>query len=180
MLASPGYVRAVLLRDPIDRFLSSYADNVVRRRCDCFKHMGRRCAFPLSPDGVARFMRANPAWVSYDHMAPQVHFCGVQAPGFDAKRIWNRIGYYSPNAMARVASELFDGRLDVPMAQGWGGARDRGMWEARTAHMTASDSSALFRQALCANRTVLKELRRAFDEDYEYFKLPEPDICSSA
>lgn len=177
LLADPRSVRAVLLRDPVERFISAYAEKVVANRCELFAALRGSCDFTLSVDGIARFMRDYPRWVSFDHMAPQVNFCGFRSAVFNGRHVWNRIGYYEPSTIANVASQLFDGRLDTLMRNGWGAVPALGMWDRRTVHMLAADKAKMLRQVLCANGTVLQALRRAFAEDYEFFKLPELDWC---
>ena len=181
MLTDPRAVRAVLLRDPVKRFLSAYANKVVRLRCEALPRLAHSCGnYTLSPDGVARFMRDYPQWIGYDHMVPQVNFCGFRAAGFNDKHVWNRVGVYDPSTIARVASQLFDGRLDAPMSGGWDGLPERGMWDAKTDHALPSHDATLFRQSMCANGTMLATLRRALAEDYDFFQLPEPDLCPKA
>lgn len=180
MLADPRSVRAVLLRDPVERFLSAYADKIVAKRCRLLPALRGRCNYTLSVDDVARFTRDYPRWIMFDHMAPQVNFCGLKSATFDAKRLWNRIGYFEPGTIANVASRLFDGRLDGPMRHGWDGRPERGMWDEKTNHTLASRDAARFRQALCRNGTVLEALRRSYAEDYEFFIMPARDLCSHA
>lgn len=191
LLADPWYVRAVMIRDPVERFLSAYADKVIRRQCDYLKdadhpaHTVRPkapwqpCNYTLSPDGVARYMHDHPRWIWYDHMSPQVNFCGFKSLGKNYSNVWNRIGYYDPSTISSVSSRLFDGRLDFAIQHGWDGVPEQGMWDTRTEHALKSHDTSRFRQLLCTNGTVLEMLYRAFAEDYEFFKLPVRSLCRS-
>lgn len=188
LLADPRSLRAVLLRDPVERFLSAYAEKIATHR-ECHRLSRSKstpCNYGLAAADVARFMRDFPRWLEFDHMSPQVNFCGFKHPMVDYKRVWNRIGYYNRTTIASVSGRLFDGRLDEPMQRGWGGAAERGMWgwaakrgmwDDFSPHALGADRLTMFKRSLCTNRTVLEALQLAYAEDYEFFKLPVLDLC---
>jgi len=164
-----SWLRIVLLRDPIERFLSGYLDKVVNGKCALF---GIPCEYNKTIKDMQEFI-ANYPWRTNDHFAAQLHHCGLN----QHRGIWNRVALYHRGQMDAISTKLLGGRgLDVLMQHGWGTNADQPMWSVQTRH--ATNTSGLL-QELCADAALLTRMHELFQEDYEHFKLPPSNVCDN-
>ena len=175
------WLRAVYIRDPVERFLSAYMDKVVmgqRRVADgemsnrVLTNLELNRTFGPSASDVEAFIHSSP-WQRNDHFTHQLNFCGFKK----RRDMWNRIALYGSN-VAETSLEIFGHRFDVPISSGW--KDNLGMWGSPTIHANVGDDQLSLLCSLCnEGNGVFQLLADVLSEDYVFFHLPPSSYCDN-
>eukprot|EP00798_Chlamydomonas_sp_ICE-L_P005098 gene5098-34898_t len=163
----------IMLRDPIERFMSAYLDRIVRK-----KFQGSRLSnhkwmkgkdFGASIEDVHKFLDIETDWKTDDHIGQQVEWCGLRRLGLQQ---WNVVALFKKHTIKDTFDDLgqilkLDGYLD-----GWGVGQNESIYDTYTAHQTNSDENPLMTVQICERLKVI------FAEDYAFmYTLLLPPDC---
>jgi len=169
------WIRAIVLRDPMERFVSAYLDKIADRKSLRFFHLGD-LTFSANGVDLGRFMALSHVWKWEPHFKLQHLTCGFNL----SMKFWNRILVYDASSdLANLTAELFEHRIDYAIYHGWG--PNLTMWSEGTVHATGSTSkrSKLISE-MCANSTLYGEVYKYVEPDYQFFNFAQPTLCARA
>lgn len=173
-VAGNDWIRAVILRDPLERFLSAYLDKIVgRENLAHFRLKGLK--FGTDAASMHTFLQNRSSWSFEPHFSLQKDACAFQTSwGY-----WNKILIYDGNEQsAELTSKMFDNRIDFPILHGWGG--DGAIWSKRTSHSTAnSEQKRILLKNICGSQTLWAELLSYLQPDYDFFNFAPPRLCEN-
>ena len=173
-----AWVRAVILRDPVDRFLSAFLMFAVYQP-DMhlppeFKTLLGSGTVRLYPTvaSLKEFLRLR-LWLADAHFSLQKEWCGFQVL---PRTFYNRFFVYNRDVnLDNATAALFDHRVDNEIYNGW---PNGSLWASDTSHSTRGSSSYDRLVAeLCADRDALDLVLEYTRPDYEFFGFPPPKIC---
>lgn len=169
IIVDPQWKRVVVLRDPMERFVSGYIDKVVKT---CwFKKDDNSCRKETVED-FFEFLRNNSLWGTNDHFSLQKNYCGF--PKF--WWIWNEFIYYESDTIAISSMQSLVPQIEAELFEHWPG--NTSMWGESTNHTTqGTDERNSFVERICANATIMSRLKRELSPDYAFFNLPPSKIC---
>lgn len=185
-VSSSDWIRAVVLRDPIERFMSGYLHKTVTEGLvgpywvhDVYENEEVRDSLDMPPRfnataaSLKQFFRLKGLWAFDGHFNLQRNRCGFSSL---PENFYNRFFIYSEHLnLDDATSALFDRRVDHAIYEGW----DRGsLWALNTSHVTRG--SPMHRKLvaeLCADPDALKLVVEYTRPDYEFFGFPPPKLC---
>ena len=170
-----SWIRAVILRDPLERFLSAYLDKIADKPSPMHFGMNNK-VFSARGRDLLDFLQYSHRWNWEPHFKLQSQSCDMQ----NSWASWNRIFVYDAALdIADATAELLDHRVDGFIYRGWGA--NSTMWSQVTVHSTAGSSRrlALVRE-VCENKTLYDALFTFVAPDYQFFNFSEPTLCLGA
>ncbi len=174
ILTDDGWVRAVILRDPIDRFLSAYLDKIAGREDVSFFHL-RNKRFYATAGSLYEFLGHSATWGWEHHFKLQSQLCGFQ----NSWGWWDRILVYDASKnMTKSTAGMFDHRIDYIINSGWRG--QGAIWDDWTSHRTSGYTvKETLVAEICSNFTVYRALLDYTQPDYDFFDFFHPNLCTS-
>eukprot|EP00798_Chlamydomonas_sp_ICE-L_P031887 gene31887-6191_t len=178
VFSSPDVRRVLVIRDPIDRFLSGYMHVVVKEKRGDALPRGpdkKPMTFNATSEDIKRYLDHTDRWLRYDHMGPQSSWCGIRRYGV---RVWDTIAVYAKDNMVNVYKELGD-KLDwgAYLDDGWGPNGSQPLFEGFTRHTFSGSPQGSPHDLL--TRSICEKLVLIFFEDYaNFFPLIQPQNCS--
>lgn len=169
MYTSPEVHRVILLRDPIERFVSGYFEKVVT---GIMPKSARRNQFQATTQDIHRFLELSHTWIRNDHLGLQSNYCGLRNYGL---RHWNIIRVYDKYHMQDVIKDLSERLNFAEHIHGWGEHGNESMYEVFTSHAYhgKSDPGKSF-----LTRSICYRLVHIFFEDYAtFFPFISPPDC---
>ena len=168
ILQDPEWKRVVVLRDPVERFISGYMDKIVNQ-CWFKKSNAGQC-YTSSTEDFEKFLTGRQVWEHSDHFAPQNNYCGLR----DYWWVWTDFIYYDAETVEQASKAALMPHMDARMFIDG----ERSLWEGKTDHQTSkTDTRSLLVQAICSNQTLFDLIMQQLKTDYEFFRLPPPTIC---
>lgn len=173
---SDSWIRAVVLRDPLERFISAYVDKVVNEDVNlCWLGFCAGEAFTAEADSLLKFLSSQHVWENELHFRLQKYFCGFEQA---AKTFFTDFFMYDATAdLNQLTMNVFRGRVDFAIKAGW--ANDASMWQHITTHHTHQSSQYLATVSnVCSNHKLYQRLMNYLEDDYSFFNFPPPVMCS--
>ena len=179
---SNEWIRAVVLRDPVERLVSGFLDKMVLQTLNGISQPDKNYGFPKSTffephaEDFYRFLQYHDIWKREHHFRPQSDFCGFSEVG---NNFWERVLVYTEvgSVMDDLTASLFGHRIDEQIKHYWPDFSSS-MWSARTPHST-HDLLPVLRRGICSNMTILNLARELVRKDYDFFGFDDDVLCSS-
>jgi len=172
------WIRSIILRDPIDRFLSAYLEKTVQHGWIGVPVESLDAHPKFTPDaaGIHEFFKYKDFWEKDVHWRLQKTFCGLNS-GLQ-HNFYNKFVVMAPNLdMNSIMTAMFGNRIDHSILHGWEGMNDS-LFMTETDHSTFSSPSRLsLVTSLCANQTMLDMIVEYTAPDYEFFTFHLPTLC---
>eukprot|EP00798_Chlamydomonas_sp_ICE-L_P020954 gene20954-27807_t len=136
MFTSPDVHRALMIRDPIDRFMSGYMDKVLSRKMP--ENLVKRLRFAATVEDIHIFIDLADEWVSHDHLGLQATHCGLRLYGL---RHYNMIFVYHKERMPDVSKAIAEQLNLGHLLTGYGLHRNQSLYGYPTSHAHEHTSS---------------------------------------
>jgi hypothetical protein len=186
-ISSSDWIRFVMLRDPVERFLSVFLEKGVKSRFPGIEldillddprlqpirdvvDVPQR--YEPTAASLRQYFQLQGIWAQENHHKLQKEFCGFQVL---PRTFYNRFFVYSRNVnLDNATAALFDHRVDDEIYHGWAHGS---LWASDTSHITRGSSYDRLVAELCADRDTLELVLEYTRPDYEFFGFPPPKIC---
>ena len=173
ILSDRKWLRSVILRDPMKRFISAYLDKIAGRTDLSFFGL-KGVHFDGTADSLYKFLGYNATWGWEHHFMLQSRLCGFA----NSWGWWDHILLYVEDEdMTKSTAAMFDHRIDYLLHEGWGNQSK--MWDGWTRHRTShsTERQNIIGQ-ICRNKTIYDALLKYTLPDYDFFGLFRPTLCS--
>lgn len=176
ILTSSSWIRAAILRDPLERFVSAYTDKIVNEDENlCWLGFCSGERFTEEPQSVMNFLASQRIWENELHFRLQKYFCGFER--VPASFFTNFFMYGGKADLNHLTAELFDRRIDFLVYEGWD--LNSSMWHGKTSHSTRDSTvHTNVLKNICQSQDVYNKLMLYLQDDYEFFKFQPPEACS--